>query len=425
MTTVTIGNLTLLPTPQDTTVFSVQNGDFTRKLTALSLKSYMSSLGNVIVSGAINAETLTANLVQARVIGNVGTILTGVLSTETQPNITSTGTLVNLVVSGTANIGGNVMLTGANLNIGGNLTSTNEASFSSINNTIIGNVRPQSARVTTLVATTLTAGTIGNSGAVLTGTLSSGAQNNITSATGITALGTITSLVATNFNTGNAVITGGSINNVTVGATTHTTGRFTTVTATTVNAGTIGNSGATLTGTLSTAAQNNITSVGTLTGLTVSGAIVPNANLTIDLGSTSAWFNNVYGVSIQAKYADLAEIYTADHEYPPGTVVCFGGSNEITTSSEDHTPMVAGVISTQPAYLMNAISAGLPVALSGRVPCLVQGPVSKGDRLVNIAPGVAGRLDVTKYVPGCVIGHALNDNESTQIKLIEVVIMKF
>jgi hypothetical protein len=87
--------------------------------------------------------------------------------------------------------------------------------------------------------------------------------------------------------------------------------------------------------------------------------------------------------------------------------------------------MVAGVISTSPAYLMNAISAGLPVALSGRVPCLVQGPVAKGDRLVNIATGVAGRLDVTKYVPGCVIGHALNDNESTQIKLIEVVIMKF
>jgi hypothetical protein len=51
--------------------------------------------------------------------------------------------------------------------------------------------------------------------------------------------------------------------------------------------------------------------------------------------------------------------------------------------------------------------------------------VAKGDRLVNIATGVAGRLDVTKYVPGCVIGHALNDNESTQIKLIEVVIMKF
>jgi hypothetical protein len=231
--------------------------------------------------------------------------------------------------------------------------------------------------------------------------------------------------VATNFSSGNAVITGGNINNVAVGATTHNTGRFTTVTATTVNAGTIGNSGATLTGTLSTSAQNNITSVGTLTGLTVSGAIVPNANLTIDLGSTSAWFNNVYGISIQAKYADLAEIYTADHEYPPGTVVCFGGSNEITTSSEDHTPMVAGVISTSPAYLMNAISAGLPVALSGRVPCLVQGPVAKGDRLVNIATGVAGRLDVTKYVPGCVIGHALNDNESTQIKLIEVVIMKF
>ena len=396
---------------------------------------------NGLTVGPLTIDAATGSINTPGTVTVTGNVVAGSGTTSTS---TTTGALV---------VVGGVGVSGA-LNIGG---ATQAAAITSSG---------------TIIASTVNAGTIGNASATLTGTLSTAAQNSVTTMTGLTGFGTAsvvttaaghltvtgnltvngtqniinntiyetteyvvnqnatngnigTLAVTTGLSTANAVITGGSINNATVGATTHTTGRFTTVTATTVNAGTIGNSGATLTGTLSTAAQNNITSVGTLTGLTVSGAIVPNANLTIDLGSTSAWFNNVYGVSIQAKYADLAEIYTADHEYTPGTVVCFGGSNEITTSSEDHTPMVAGVISTQPAYLMNAISAGLPVALSGRVPCLVQGPVSKGDRLVNIAPGVAGRLDVTKYVPGCVIGHALNDNESTQIKLIEVVIMKF
>jgi hypothetical protein len=111
--------------------------------------------------------------------------------------------------------------------------------------------------------------------------------------------------------------------------------------------------------------------------------------------------------------------------YLPGTVVVFGGSAEITISAESHTTAVAGVISTNPAYLMNSDSSGLPVALSGRVPCQVQGPVNKGDRLVNVSPGVAGRLDPAEYQPGCVIGHALASVPDGQLTTIEVVIMKF
>ena len=459
---VTIGNLTTLSTVTDSTVFASEDNGFTRKVSAAVLKNYMTVITSLDSSGAVNAGGgITANIVQAGIIGNVGAILTGTLSTNAQPNITSLGTLANLTISGNAVMLGNVILAG-------NLTSNALASFAAINSTPIGNASHSTGRFTTVTATTVNAGTIGNTGATLTGTLSTAAQPNVT------ALGTITNLlattasatnlvgttaVATNFSTGNAVITGGSLNNTTIGSTTHTTGRFTTVTATTVNAGTIGNSGATLTGTLSTAAQTNITSVGTLTALSVSGTgsfanvtstngfhwangtpyststglsftgiasnVTPSANVTYDLGSTTAWWNNVYGVAIQAKYADLAEKYSTDAVYLPGTVVVFGGSAEITISAESHTTAVAGVISTNPAYLMNSDSSGLPVALSGRVPCQVQGPVNKGDRLVNVSPGVAGRLDPAEYQPGCVIGHALASVPDGQLTTIEVVIMKF
>ena len=230
------------------------------------------------------------------------------------------------------------------------------------------------------------------------------------------------SLYAGSINTANAVVTGGSINNATIGATTHNTGRFTTVTATTVNAGTIGNTGATLTGTLSTAAQTNVTSVGTLTGLTVSGAIVPNANLTVDVGSVSAWFNNFYGVSTQAKYADLAENYQADRAYSPGTVLMFGGTYEVTLADVG-TTAVAGVVSTNPAHLMNGQLSGsnvVPLALTGRVPCMVIGPVRKGDLMVSAGFGYA-RTGPNPSV-GQVIGKALEDYPMASKGIIEVVV---
>jgi hypothetical protein len=103
---------------------------------------------------------------------------------------------------------------------------------------------------------------------------------------------------------------------------------------------------------------------------------------------------------LQATYAaDLAEYYEGDKEYAVGTVLIFGGTHEVTASSISHDPRTAGVVSTNPSYLMNSGLAGpntAAVALTGRVPCWVQGPVAKGDRLVNIDTGVAGRLDMDK-----------------------------
>jgi len=227
--------------------------------------------------------------------------------------------------------------------------------------------------------------------------------------------------------TGNMTINGTTttINNTTI----ENTEYVQTIDATTVRSVTLGNSGAVLYGTLnsSSASQTNITAVGTLTGLTVSGAIVPSANTTVNLGSTSAYWNNIYGLafvgtSTTAKYADLAENYQADKPYMPGTVLQFGGSNEVTVAETD-TTRVAGIVSTNPAHLMNGALSGANVvalALTGRVPCMIIGPVAKGDIMVSAGHGYA-RANNTP-APGQAIGKAVDDFASPAKGVIEVVV---
>jgi hypothetical protein len=145
-----------------------------------------------------------------------------------------------------------------------------------------------------------------------------------------------------------------------------------------------------------------------------------------NIGSSTTAFNTIFAKSTSAQYADLAEKYDADFEYAPGTVVIFGGTKEITASTVDHDSRVAGVISTNPAYIMNSCANGLPVALTGRVPCQVIGPVNKGDLLVSsTTSGAAERLNILKYAPGCVIGKSLEDIKDNELKTIEVVVGRF
>jgi len=142
-----------------------------------------------------------------------------------------------------------------------------------------------------------------------------------------------------------------------------------------------------------------------------------------NIGATGATFNTVFAKATTAQYADLAEIYTSDQQYPAGTVVVFGGEAEVTQSHSPHDTRIAGVVSTQPAYLMNHDAVGVPVALQGRVPCRVLGPVSKGDRVVSsYFAGVAQALESTQYEPGCIIGKALQTIDSADISIIEVVV---
>ena len=189
----------------------------------------------------------------------------------------------------------------------------------------------------------------------------------------------------------------------------------------------IGASGSTtITGILQTAAQTNVTSLGTLAGVTVSSTIAANANNTINIGASGTTFATVYattfsGVSTTAKYADLAENYQADAEYAPGTVVHFGGEFEVTACDTDGCTSVAGIVSTNPAHLMNTGLEGanvVAVALNGRVPCQVQGIVAKGDLMVSAGNGRA-RAEANPKV-GSVIGKALANSEGDAV--IEVVV---
>lgn len=86
------------------------------------------------------------------------------------------------------------------------------------------------------------------------------------------------------------------------------------------------------------------------------------------------------GVATSAQYADLAEKFVPDHNYEHGTVVCVGGEKEITATTETDLPI--GVISENPALMMNSTIDGLYVALKGRVPVKIDGDVKKGDRLI-------------------------------------------
>jgi len=126
-----------------------------------------------------------------------------------------------------------------------------------------------------------------------------------------------------------------------------------------------------------------------------------------------------------AQYADLAELYTSDKEYPAGTIVVHGGSVEVTQSTTKMDHKVAGVVSTKPAYLMNSEEKGLtvPVALRGKVPVSVIGPVAKGDLIVTSdTPGVG---EAHPGVTNCVfvIGKALEDDDTENlVRLINVLI---
>jgi len=435
--------------------------------------SGISNSGNIAVSGIVSA---TGNITGDYILGN-GSQLSGIITSVANINsgtsnvtVVSSGGNVTVGVGGTGNVAvfatTGVFVTGvvsATGNItGGNLSGTN----------IVGTITTAAQTNITSVGTLGSLSVTGNvaagnvSGTNLTGTLTTAAQTNITS------VGTLSSLSVT-----------GNITSGNISATNHT---GTTVSVTgTVTAGTFSGAGTSLTGTASsltvgtatvagtvtTAAQPNITSVGTLTSLNsgaisssgtvtaanlntggavsatgaITGAAITGSSLTVstgnvsagnivnnnangvgNIGSSTTYFNTVFAKATSAQYADLAENYEADADYTPGTVVVFGGNKEITITNNSHNTAVAGVISTNPSYLMNAGQSGewvLPVALTGRVPCRVQGPVNKGTVLVTgSTPGTAIALDASKFEPGCVVGKSLEIINSTDVLTIEIAV---
>ena len=122
----------------------------------------------------------------------------------------------------------------------------------------------------------------------------------------------------------------------------------------------------------------------------------------------------------------MAEYYKGEKAYEAGTVVCFGGSAEVHVSDEKCSKRVAGVVSTNPAYLMNQNCSGIPVAvaLQGRVPCKVTGKCEKGDIMVSAGDGTATAWYnvATIMQPGVVIGKSIEDKNDAEESVIEVAI---
>jgi hypothetical protein len=133
------------------------------------------------------------------------------------------------------------------------------------------------------------------------------------------------------------------------------------------------------------------------------------------------------GTATAAQYADLAERYCSDMPYEPGTVVSYGGDKEITESMTPDDRKVAGVISTAPGLMLNS-NAGIDethpyIALVGRVPCKVIGPVQKGDMLTTSdVPGYAKAS--TNFVMGSIIGKAIEDKATDGPGIIEIAIQR-
>jgi len=156
-------------------------------------------------------------------------------------------------------------------------------------------------------------------------------------------------------------------------------------------------------------------------------AWIPDTTATgTNLGIPTVKWNNVHanffvGTATAAQYADLAEKYVADQDYEPGTVLEFGGEFEVTLA-EDGTNRLAGIVSTNPAYLMNSECSGnyiAAIALQGRAPCKVRGKISKGDMLTSAGGGYARKA--TNPQIGTIIGKALADFDGTS-GVIEVAV---
>ncbi len=161
-------------------------------------------------------------------------------------------------------------------------------------------------------------------------------------------------------------------------------------------------------------------------GVTTPALLNSNANGVGNIGTDSTRFNTVFAKATSAEYADVAEKYVADAVYGPGTVLELGGTQEVTATSTFASSKICGIVSTNPALIMNAGEAhasSVLVALIGRVPCKVIGKIQRGDLICSsCVPGVATAMPAQDYQPGAIIGKSLADYDSDQVGTIEVLV---
>jgi hypothetical protein len=307
--------------------------------------------------------------------------------------------------------GGTYKVTVATL---GSFINTNATTVSATGNITGGNLLASGVTIST--NTISAAGTVTGGNLQVSGVLVS---TNTISATGTITGGNLQVsgvLVSTNTVSAAGNITGGNI--ATSGVLSVTAGITAGSIAATSHTGTTMSASGNITG-------GNLTTAGILTVNTNAAATaVVNgaANAVGNIGSTSSYFNTIFAQATTALYADLAEVYEADADYAPGTVVSFGGSKEVSISTRYADPAVAGVISANPSYLMNnglTVDHRAIVALTGRVPTSVTGTVYKGSMMVSAGNGRA--MACVTPAMGTVIGKAL-ENFDGESGIIEIVV---
>lgn len=368
--------------------------------------------GNLIASANVSAANIVTGVITAT--GNIsGGNLRSSLNVDVGGNVAASGfTGTALSMSGNV-VGGSIFTAGlitATGNITGNYFIGNGSLLTGIDPTSISNgisnVRVVSANgnVAFGIGGTSNVMLVTTTGQFVLGVIS--ASGNITGFNLFTSGTTSASgnIIGGNVNTAGRVSATANVigGNILSGGVVSATGNITGGNLDIVSSGQIQTSGNITGGNLRTATLT--TNIGN------GGVAILNggANGVGNIGNSSGYFNTIFATATTALYADLAESYTADADYEAGTVVMFGGSQEVTLCDQDLCKEVAGVISTAPAYRMNS---GLNsqhvavVALNGRVPCKVVGPVTKGAMMVSAGNGHA-RAEANP-VMGSVIGKAV------------------
>jgi hypothetical protein len=357
------------------------------------------TLTNKTLSGAVLTGSLTAN----GGTGSSGQFLSSTGSgvawaTVDATSIASGTSSVTVVASGgniRANVGGvtNTTFTATEANVSANLAVTGQVGLGAAPTSAavtIGGNETATSWTTSGIGLRINAATYTDSGTPAAGTAATNHINAIAQPT----------LAATN----------GSV--------------------TTTNAGTLYVAGAPVAGTNMTITNSYALFVNGgnswFGGNLVMGADIRNgqSNGVGNIGTSSTYFNTVFAKATSAQYADVAERYEADAEYPVGTVLVIGGVKEVTQSTDACQTSIAGTVSENPGVLMNRgleVENAVNVALIGRVPCRVIGKISKGDLLASSdVPGVACKME--NYAPGCVIGKALENYSDDEEGTIEIMV---
>jgi len=406
------GSATFTSAGDTASISTTLTADPTITLTgAVTGSATMTNLGNVSITTTATSDptiTLAGDLSGSATLTNLGdaTLTATIAANSVALGTDTTGNYVATIAAGEGiDVSGSGSESAAITISAEDATDTNKgiASFNSTDFLVSsGAVSLAKDPVITLTGAVTGSATMTNLGNVSIATTAT-SDPTITLTGDVTGSGTMTNLGSVSFATTIAA------NSVALG--TDTTGNYVGAGATSGNgiSGSVSSEGGTFTVT------SNATNANTA------------STIVFRDGSGNFSAGVITATATAARYADLAEKYTSDVQYPPGTVVVLGGEAEVTRSDGPTSRAIAGIVSTDPAYLMNNDLEGdtvVDVALIGRVPCMVTGIINKGDLLVSSnRPGHAcAWTNATNPPAGSIVGKAIENKTDEDPGVIEVLV---